>query len=320
MHQEMEKDDLQCRICLLQPKDESLIPTQPDFPDQIKQCTGVELSDNPNWPNHICTSCALLLRAALKLRILCQKAEKELQQLEHQEIHIQIHHDDQRVKQNSDSQDLPSKEPFPSDSDVEYDYLESYDVTLENSEDAACSADEMVSIEPSSCTPEESIYSLSPKPETGEEEGACQAQSFACNICQNVYIDRVKLTTHMKVHSTEKPHECEICHKRFRQTPQLARHMNTHTGNRPYKCDYCDSSFADPSTRIKHQRIHTNERPYKCKYCSKSFSYSNVLRVHLKTHTGERPFSCQHCQRTFSQLHHKNAHERSHRPKNDQKI
>ncbi|XP_070072537.1 zinc finger and SCAN domain-containing protein 5B [Drosophila takahashii] len=320
MHPEMEGKDLQCRICLLQPKDESLMPTEPDFPEQIKRCTGIELRQSPEWANRICTSCALLLRAALKLRSLCQEAEKKLQEekdvyeleekelleqadMELQEIHIQILPDDQEAK------DPPSKEP--ADGELEYEYLESYDVTLESSEDAACSADEMVSIEPINSAPEESVYSLSPKPETGEEDEA--APSFPCTICCNVYAERAKLANHMKVHSSEKPHECEICHKRFRQTPQLARHMNTHTGNRPYKCDYCDSSFADPSTRIKHQRIHTNERPYKCKFCSKSFAYSNVLRVHLKTHTGERPFSCQFCQKSFSQLHHKNAHEKSHK-------
>jgi len=53
---------------------------------------------------------------------------------------------------------------------VEYEYLESYDVTLESSEDAACSADEMVSIEPANSAPEESVYSLSPKPEAAEED------------------------------------------------------------------------------------------------------------------------------------------------------
>ncbi|XP_016976324.2 zinc finger protein 184 [Drosophila rhopaloa] len=296
------------------------MPTEPDFREQIKRCTGVEMSENLNWPNRICTSCALLFRAALKLRSLCQKAETELLRQTEQEFHIEIINDGQEMKQYNDSKDMLTTEPSCSDSEVHYEYLESYDVTLESAEDEACSVDEMVSIEPTNSAPEESIYSLSPKPDAGEEEESSQSSSFACKICHNVYTEQIKLTTHMRVHSTEKPHECEICHKRFRQTPQLARHMNTHTGNRPYKCDYCDSSFADPSTRIKHQRIHTNERPYKCKFCSKSFAYSNVLRVHLKTHTGERPFSCQYCQRTFSQLHHKNAHEKSHKPKNELKT
>jgi len=92
---------------------------------------------------------------------------------------------------------------------VEYEYLESYDVTLESSEDAACSADEMVSIEPANSAPEESVYSLSPKPEAAEEDDSGHDPSFACTRCHKVFSELVKLNTHMKVHLTEKPHECE---------------------------------------------------------------------------------------------------------------
>ncbi|KAH8374921.1 hypothetical protein KR200_008693, partial [Drosophila serrata] len=306
MHSQMEQKEPQCRICLLLPKDESLMPTESDFCEQIQRCTGVQIKESASLPNLICTSCALLLRAALKLRSLCQEAEKALHQ---QRIKIDIEDNVPRLEDKS--KDLPSKEVSCSDSEVEYEYLEPYDL------DAPGSVDEIISIEhltstPTSLLKEESVESMTPEPEAGEDD---QALSLSCKICNKSFPDRIKLAAHLKVHNKEKPHECEICHKRFRQTPQLTRHMNTHTRNRPYKCDYCDSCFADPSTRIKHHRIHTNERPYKCKHCSKSFAYSNVLRVHIKTHTGERPFSCQHCQRTFSQLHHKNAHEKSHKPK-----
>ncbi|KAH8256458.1 hypothetical protein KR032_008915, partial [Drosophila birchii] len=317
MHSQMEQKELQCRICLLQPKDESLMPTETDFCNQIQRCTGIQLKENANVPNLICTSCALLLRAALKLRSLCQDAEKALQQ---QRIQIDIKENVPRLE--NESKDLPSKEASCSDSDeVEYEYLEPYSlVALESDLEAAGSADEIISIEhltstPTSLLKEESVEPMSPALDPDEDVSHDQAPSLSCKVCHKTYTDRIKLAAHQKVHDKEKPHECEICHKRFRQTPQLTRHMNTHTRNRPYKCDYCDSCFADPSTRIKHHRIHTHERPYKCKHCSKSFAYSNVLRVHIKTHTGERPFSCQHCQRTFSQLHHKNAHEKSHKSK-----
>lgn len=43
MHTNVDSRDLKCRICLVQPKDESLMPTEPDFPNQIKRCTGVEV-------------------------------------------------------------------------------------------------------------------------------------------------------------------------------------------------------------------------------------------------------------------------------------
>ncbi|KAH8278389.1 hypothetical protein KR018_001549, partial [Drosophila ironensis] len=306
MHSEMAQRKLQCRICLLQPKDKQLLPTPDDFPEKIRSCTGIQLTHSSRAPSGICNGCNQLLQAALKLRFLCEEAEKKLQPSV--QIHVQI----EDVTQGSGGQKKGSQSNQPKVEFVEY------EVTLNNIKDEHSNAKESIRIE--------RVHSRPPSPMTEdhlmseEEDDEPQnylrpAGSFPCTECRNVYDKRQRLTAHMKVHSEDKPHECEICHKRFRQTPQLARHMNTHTGQRPYKCDYCDSCFGDPSTRIKHQRIHTNERPYKCTYCPKSFSYSNVLQVHLITHTGQRPFSCQYCDKTFSQLHHKNAHERSHKPK-----
>ncbi|KAM8706091.1 hypothetical protein ACLKA7_010387 [Drosophila subpalustris] len=284
-----------CRICLQQPKIDTLMPTDSNFCSNIEQCTGVVLTQDADLPNKLCTSCALLLRAALKLRNLCQQAEEQLQKLKEEQ-------QEQQMKAESDC-------------DLSSEFLESYEVTLETGSTTGSQRSALVAavtIKPSSPSPATVPGS---KPKRPADANKSMGASYACDICNNVYNEKVKLTAHLKVHSVHKPHECEICHKRFRQTPQLARHMNSHTGLRPYKCDYCDSSFADPSTRIKHQRIHTNERPYKCKYCSKSFAYSNVLNVHLKVHTGERPFSCQYCGRRFSQMHHKNTHERAHKAK-----
>ncbi|XP_017968696.1 zinc finger protein 180 [Drosophila navojoa] len=294
-----------CRICLLHPKAETLMATESNFVVQIKQCTGVLLTQDDRMPNKICTSCALLLRAALKLRSMCQQAEEQLQKLKHEQ--------EQQQFQPDSGNETPS------------DFIDSYEVTLETASIAGSQdSTEVITIKPA--TPARANIKAQPyrpirrnrtiagmPPTCYPEASKPLGVTYVCNICNNVYTEKVKLTTHLKLHSVHKPHECEICHKRFRQTPQLARHMNSHTGLRPYKCDYCDASFADPSTRIKHQRIHTNERPYRCKYCPKSFAYSNVLNVHLKTHTGERPFSCQYCARRFSQAHHKNTHERSHR-------
>ncbi|KAH8310425.1 hypothetical protein KR044_001302 [Drosophila immigrans] len=283
-----------CRICLQQPKTETLMPTDSNFFSNIEQCTGVLLTQNAEIPNKICTSCALLLRAALKLRTLCRQAEEQLHKLKREQEREQ----EQLMKLDSDNEcDVAS------DTEVGV----SYELTLETVSIVNTEATVLTSKSETELTDQRARARLSNE--------HSKEQTYVCNICNNIYTEKVKLTTHLKLHSVHKPHECEICHKRFRQTPQLARHMNSHTGLRPYKCDYCESSFADPSTRIKHQRIHTNERPYKCKYCTKSFAYSNVLNVHLKIHTGERPFSCQYCGRPFSQLHHKNTHERSHRAK-----
>ncbi|XP_022209917.2 zinc finger protein 75A [Drosophila obscura] len=342
---EMDKLDSRCRICLVDDEEESLIATGVDFCEQIKCFTGIQLSEGPNWPKKICIGCALLIRAARKLRLLCQESEKEF-------------------RQEAKKYDVPSKcreeNSIDSDTEMEPEYLDNYEASHgspKSTTDSHCSVEISIKLDspalsapgelepPSTFAPVEqespsaigpvkrkppsavspmkrkpqstAMLSLSPvgtpTPET--ESKSSKNKRFACHICPNTYKEKAKLTVHMLVHNKLKRHECEICHKRFNQTTPLKRHMNTHTGLRPYKCDFCDSSFADPSTRIKHQRIHTNERPYKCTFCSREFAYSNVLSAHLKTHTNEKPYKCQHCKRTFIQVHHKNAHEKSHRMK-----
>ncbi|SPP83966.1 zinc finger protein 22 [Drosophila guanche] len=299
-----------CRICLVDPGEESLIATGEDFCEQIKCCTGIQLSEGPNWPTKICIGCKLMLRTARKLRLLCQESEKQLQR---QQIELELQKADKcNVSNEGDSVSIGS------DSEMEPEYLEYYEVTHgspESNTDNHCIVE--IDIKTASNAPPQRREQEAPSvdialsPATPKTESK-SSKRFACHICSNIYQEKAKLTVHLLVHSDFKRHECEICHKRFPQTTSLRRHMNTHTGLRPYKCDFCDSSFADPSTRIKHQRIHTNERPYKCTICGKGFAYSNVLRGHLKTHTLQKPYKCQHCQRSFTQMHHMHAHEKSH--------
>ncbi|XP_030374353.1 transcription factor Ouib [Scaptodrosophila lebanonensis] len=327
--------ELVCRICLEQPKNESLMATNDEFYTQIELCTGLrlQLMHASKTATKICTSCALLLRAALKLRTICEQADKRLRS---EFLLLEKEPDLKEVVEEASSAFGENEEDDDEDicaSEIHLDYLNTDDegsqeqLTISiksdsDTNDAETAAEGKLNGLKNNKSPVKDTtnkYLKIKRISIAVQNAALEAKSpdllgvsYVCKFCSNVYSDKVKLTAHMKLHSEYKPHECEICQKRFRQTPQLARHMNSHTGQRPYKCKFCSSRFADPSTHKKHERIHTNERPYKCEYCSKSFAYSNVLNVHLMVHTGERPFSCQFCDRRFSQLHHKKAHERVH--------
>ncbi|ALC47314.1 CG4854 [Drosophila busckii] len=289
------------------------MPTASDFYEQIERCTGIQLMQDVQMENKICTSCALLLRAALKLQTLCQRAESHLQRQSEKQL--------SEAEEEQQELYLSDCDSFIGNDNASDTQSETYEVAVETTSLTGSTEDIVIR---KTKAPTAIVASETSKRKAGAAAAKVSKKkpslSYLCNICNNVYTEKVKLTAHLRQHSGYKPHECEICHKRFRQTPQLARHMNSHTGLRPYKCDFCDSCFADPSTRIKHQRIHTNERPYKCSYCNKSFAYSNVLNVHMKIHTGEKPFKCSYCGKTFTQLHHKNTHERSHNPNKDLDI
>jgi len=103
-----------------------------------------------------------------------------------------------------------------SDCDMASEFVESYEVTLETASntDSHSSAD-VVTIKPSSATRatvptckakrrSRTVVAKSPTTTSSNE-----VPSYACNICNNVYTEKVKLTAHLKVHSVHKPHECE---------------------------------------------------------------------------------------------------------------
>lgn len=145
-------------------------------------------------PNKICTSCALLLRAALKLRSMCQQTEEQLRKLKEQH--------EQKLQQQIDSDcELPSE------------YVESYVVTLET-ENSQCST-ENVKVKPSTpasiTVPTNKLKCRSHRNAVADPTtpSSAEALSYMCNICNNVYTDKVKLSAHIKVHSVHKPHECE---------------------------------------------------------------------------------------------------------------
>ncbi|KAI5707277.1 zinc finger protein 665 [Diaphorina citri] len=51
-----------------------------------------------------------------------------------------------------------------------------------------------------------------------------------CNTCGNEYNTRKNLLSHMKIHSTGRPHQCDVCNAKFKLRKYLVQHLKTHKG------------------------------------------------------------------------------------------
>ncbi|KAI5640122.1 hypothetical protein NE865_07536 [Phthorimaea operculella] len=166
--------------------------------------------------------------------------------------------------------------------------------------------------------------------------------SLTCTVCHQTFKSKKFLTSHMTVHSTEKPFECDlcgqrfkhnrrlflatkdymgpvsltctVCHQTFKSKKFLTSHMTVHSTEKPFECDLCGQRFKHNSTALSHRRRHIEKpkKKFRCSVCGKSFAVVNALEVHMRMHTKEKPFSCAVCMRAFSHKRNMQLHMKIH--------
>eukprot|EP01083_Nonionella_stella_P036193 98781_1 len=58
--------------------------------------------------------------------------------------------------------------------------------------------------------------------------------TFDCHVCQKTFKYRCNLTTHLRIHSEERPYTCSVCRKTFKLKCNLNKHLRTiHSEERP---------------------------------------------------------------------------------------
>jgi len=129
-----------------------------------------------------------------------------------------------------------------------------------------------------------------------------------CPVCGKSLLCR--LSTHMRVHTGQRPYQCPTCGKSFMVPSKLKYHVLRHTGVRPQVCPECGKSYQHLHVHMQLKHGDPDMYQHECPVCRKKFLMRAMLRDHLMLHSGERPYQCFTCGRRFLRQSALIQHER----------
>lgn len=276
-----------CRICN---KEKGKVPIfdnilYPNIPDDIRNFSGVTISESQHLSTKMCQNCLDLLNGCIMFRELCQRSSINMIEVA-VKTENSIYIGDRKVEGDSeDSFYIPSPVFSEEYTDIwscftcskEYDNLESY-----NSHLLTCSTQ---TSEEKAKIPEEVVK-----------------KKFLCDICGKTAFSNASLLIHMSTHENVFPFKCDVCPYQGRTMDLLKVHKRTHLADKPFKCTQCPKATTTSSNLVKHMRhVHSTTRPFKCTYCEKAFSFQHDMKRHIRDiHLRQGTVECEVCYKKFN--------------------
>lgn len=137
---------------------------------------------------------------------------------------------------------------------------------------------------------------------------------FQCYFCSKRFRAPSILTTHMQIHTEERPNQCKVCGKTYTRLSSLNVHKNSHSNKlsvrRQWECKICGDLFTVKSHLTIHLKYHKGLKEHGCKYCGKMFTHRSNLVIHVDSmHKGIR-YKCRWCAISFTQKSTLTEHEK----------
>lgn len=105
-----------------------------------------------------------------------------------------------------------------------------------------------------------------------------------CEFCGRLFLSKLEMKNHMKVHSGDKPFSCDQCSYRSLSKENLQNHVEKEHDKATYVCYICGLISKSKSSFWLHNRKKHSTQPeeYICTKCNIQFSSIKRLRIHLQ--------------------------------------
>jgi len=140
--------------------------------------------------------------------------------------------------------------------------------------------------------------------------------SFPCDICDENFINKVKLSQHRWTSHGKGDFKCEACNECFVTNRVLDYHrVQQHQIFNFYRCHFCTDKF-DSRFDLKKHRSSTHKEEVKqvlnlkykkqkhftCNLCGFSCGFKSRYDVHMLKHTDGKAFQCDQCEKSYTMV------------------